>query len=50
VLNIIVPLFDLDSSFGKVKSGESIEKVGNLYSKLCRDPGISSDWFAHVFR
>jgi len=30
----IVPIFDLSKSFGKVSSGESLEKVINLYSKL----------------
>jgi len=41
VLNIIVSVFDVGVSFGKVKSGKKrtkSRKSGNLYSKLRRNP------------
>jgi len=41
VLTVTVPVFGLGVSFGKVKSGKSLEKVkkksGNLYSKMRRN-------------
>jgi len=39
VLNIIVPVFDLARSYGNVRSGKGLKKSGNLYSKLCENPG-----------
>jgi len=46
LLTVIVPVFDLGMSFGKVKSGKSpeknlekvLKKSGNLYSGLRRNP------------
>jgi len=54
VLTVTVPVFGLGVSFGKVKSGKSLEKVkkksGNLYSKMRRNlEGVFISEFWYTF-
>jgi len=52
LLTIIVPVFDLGMSFGKIKPGKRkiCKKSGNLYSKLRRNTGRCKNILKNLLR